>query len=188
MALDIIEQLRGVSAAHREAAERIFVELVDRHDETLIETLAVLLKDERPNIRAAALDIMTESGDIGDHPWEQNVKALALLSDGDPRVRESALKLARQTAEATSHPSILENLIHCIADSSSKNRDAAIDILLNELGGELDSDHYFLLGEYLSHRRKVTRDAAREILSAKGQDDLIITLDASVMDADANYT
>jgi hypothetical protein len=88
-------------------------------------------------------------------------------------VRRAALQVARRTIGSDGCEAFVYDLVRCIGDPDSGNRDAAIQLLMEEFAGAFDTQHFQSLAEYVSHPDIVTRGAAREMLVRAGQEELV---------------
>jgi hypothetical protein len=168
-----------------EVVEHIASESEDVLDDGMLNIAITLLADDRPDVRAAALNVLAECGSSWPLEQEIAVGVLRCLGDGEPLVRRAALRVARLTIRSDGCKSFVYDLIRCIGDRDSGNRDAAIELLIEEFTGAFDFEHCLVLAEYVAHPDSVTRGAAREMLVTAGQEELVRRCNDSVVGSEA---
>jgi hypothetical protein len=173
MTTHLLELVKSSDRFENEVAEYVIAEMQDVLDDDMLSIAIKLLADDRPEIRAAALNVVDECG--SNWPLEKNVaeEVLRCLRDSDPHVRRAALQVARRTIGSDGCESFVYDLIQCIGDRDSDNRDAAIELLIEEFTGAFDFEHCLVLAEYVVHPDSVTCGAAREMLVTAGQEELV---------------
>ena len=173
MTTHLLELVKSSNRFDNEVAEFIFAEMEDVLDDDMLSIAVKLLADDRPEVRAAALNVVDECGSNWPLETEVAEEVLRCLRDSHPLVRRAALQVARRTIGSDGCEAFVYDLVRCIGDPDSGNRDAAIQLLMEEFAGAFDSQHFQSLAEYVSHPDIVTRGAAREMLVRAGQEELV---------------
>lgn len=156
--------LTSSDSKDRQLAVELCSELVTEPEEDFITEIASLIGTTDTEATVTILELLVTYEYYLDA--ETISKVMALVTSGEDSLRLAAYRFLKNTQDSPSATTLLEAL----EDPIDEIREIATDCLNKEILCDFMS---FEVAEYLRHENPTIQNAARELLIASGQEDLL---------------